>query len=178
MPLFKQFVRSLYSSKHIAAFRLQGIGKTIRYLFMLALVLSIPAAFYTIVYTASGSRSAQAIMEQKLPMLTMNNQIASVNEFIFIPVIFIIYYLLLSCMLFVKTCVFAGIGLAAVRLMKKRAEYRHLFRMSAYALTLPAAVTTLLELTGFSFSADYLVDWLLTSISLFLSLRFLPGQPK
>ena len=46
MNIFSQFVKSLYSPKHIASFRFQGIGKTILYAFLLSLLSILPSAIY------------------------------------------------------------------------------------------------------------------------------------
>ena len=46
MNIFAQFVKSLYSPKHIASFRFQGIGKTILYAFLLSLLSILPSAIY------------------------------------------------------------------------------------------------------------------------------------
>ncbi|WP_046178789.1 DUF1189 family protein [Domibacillus tundrae] len=173
MPLYKQFIKSLYSPKHIAAFRLQGIGKTIQYLFALALVMSLPAFIAASFYMTAGNESAKKTVEEVLPLLMMDQ-----NTFIFIPVALFFYYILLSFMLFLKASIFAGVGLVVVSRLKKRGDYRHLFRMAAYALSLSALLTTLAELAHWTFPYAYAVDWLLIAGMLFLSIRYLPGAPK
>lgn len=47
MNIFTQFFKSLYSPKHIASFRFQGIGKTILFAFLLAFVSILPTAIYS-----------------------------------------------------------------------------------------------------------------------------------
>ena len=46
MNIFSQFIKSLYSPKHIASYRFQGIGKTILYAFLLSLITILPSAIY------------------------------------------------------------------------------------------------------------------------------------
>ena len=178
MPLYKQFFKSLHSPKHIAAFRLQGIGKTIQYLFALAFLMSLPAFIAVILYMAAGNSAAKETVEEMLPLLTINQETTQQNAFIVVPAALFLYYILLSFMLFLKASVFAGAGLFMVSVLKKRGEYRHLFRMAAYALSLPAFLTTLTELAHWTFPYVYAVDWLLIAVMLFLSIRYLPGALK
>ncbi|MET1030504.1 DUF1189 family protein [Domibacillus tundrae] len=173
MPLYKQFIKSLHSPKYIAAFRLQGIGKTIQYLFALSFRMSLPAFIAAAFYLMDGNESAKTTVEEMLPLLTLNQ-----NALIFIPVALFFYYILLSFMLFLKASIFAGVGLVVVSRLKKRGDYRHLFRMAAYALSLSALLTTLAELAHWTFPYAYAVDWLLIAGMLFLSIRYLPGAPK
>ncbi|WP_046173845.1 DUF1189 family protein [Domibacillus indicus] len=177
MSLFKQFSKSLYSPKHIAAFRFQSIGKIIAYLFFLAVLMGIPAFWAAAVYLTGETSSAAEAMKESLPFLTaVQNQ--EENKGIFLAAGLFFYYVLLSFTLFLKATVFAGIGVLFVSLLKKRGEYRHLFRMAAYSLTLPLLITTAAELGGLTYSFDYLLDWLLTAIMLLFSIRFLPGIPR
>ncbi len=46
MNIFSQFVKSLYSPKHIASFRFQSMGKTILYAFLLSLLTILPTSIY------------------------------------------------------------------------------------------------------------------------------------
>lgn len=178
MSIFKQFIKSLYSSKHIAAFRMQGIGKTINYLFFLAFIMCIPMIVYTVLYVIGGNEAARSVIETKLPILTMENNLLDANSFILLPVLFFVYYLFISFVLFIKVSVFGGAGLWLAHILKKRAEYRHLFRMAAYAVTLPTFLITIAELIGLTLPSDYLFDWLITSIVLMTAIRYLPGVSK
>ena len=178
MSIFKQSIKSLHSPKYIAAFRMQGIGKTIRYLFFLALIMCIPMTIYMILYAAGGNESARMVIETKLPILTMENDLMEANSFILLPSVLVMYYLFVSFILFIKVSIFGGIGLWMAHILKKRAEYRHTFRMAAYAVTLPALLIAVTELTGFTLPSGYLFDWIATSAMLIMAVRYLPGAPK
>lgn len=177
MSMFNQFIKSSSSPKHIALFRFQGIGKTIGYLFFLSLIMSIPAFWAAAAYVIAGTDATRNAIEELMPLLSIA-QGQSQNEVILVAAGLFFYYVLISFTLFFKATVFGGFALIAVSLLKKRAEYRHLFRMAAYSLTLPALLTTLIQLTGLTFSFAYLIDWLLIAFILILSIRFLPGAPK
>jgi phosphotransferase system glucose/maltose/N-acetylglucosamine-specific IIC component len=178
MSIFKQFIKSLHSPKHIAAFRMQGIGKTIHYLFFLALVMCIPMIIYMILYAAGDNESARTVIETKLPILTLENDLMEANSFIFLPAVLTMYYLFVSFILFMKVSIFGGIGLWLAHILKKRAEYRHTFRMAAYAVTLSALLIAITELTGFTLPSGYLFDWITISTMLIMAVRYLPGTPK
>lgn len=63
MNIFSQFIKSLYSPKHIASFRFQGIGKTILYAFLLSLLTILPSATYLTNYILEGTdRMAEALI--------------------------------------------------------------------------------------------------------------------
>nr|WP_269843860.1 DUF1189 family protein [Domibacillus epiphyticus] len=175
--MFKQLFKSLYSPKYIAAFRMQGIGKTINYLFFLALLMCVPMIVYLFFYITSGNESMRSIIDTKLPVLAILEGFIADN-LITIPIVLIIYYLLVSFLLFVKVSIFGAIGLWMTRFMKKRAEYRHIFRMAAYAVTLPSLLIVIIELAGFTLPAGYLFDWLLTLTILAAATRLLPSRPK
>ncbi|MET3699250.1 maltodextrin utilization protein YvdJ [Bacillus oleivorans] len=73
MNIFKQFYRSLFSPGDIASFRMQGIGKTILYVFFLALLSVIPT-FYNLQEGITKSIDAVAdTIEDDLPDFTIEN---------------------------------------------------------------------------------------------------------
>ncbi|OKL38119.1 DUF1189 family protein [Domibacillus mangrovi] len=178
MSIFKQLIKSLHSPKYIAAFRMQGIGKTINYLFFLALIMCIPMIVYMVLYAIGGNESARAVIETKLPILTMENDIITANSFILLPAMLIMYYLFVSFILFIKVSIFGGLGLWLAHLLKKRAEYRHTFRMTTYAVTLPTLLIAMTELMGLTLPFGYLFDWTITSTILIMAIRYLPSAPK
>ncbi|WP_409301702.1 DUF1189 domain-containing protein [Peribacillus sp. SCS-155] len=73
MNVFKQFVLSLYSPKHIASFRNQGIGKTILYVFLLTLLFIIPSSYNMVVSIKDGISILKDGLEDGLPAFTIHN---------------------------------------------------------------------------------------------------------
>ncbi|MCM3788440.1 DUF1189 domain-containing protein [Domibacillus indicus] len=177
MPLYKRLFKSLYSPKYIAASRLLGIGTTIQYLFILSFILCLPSCLSVFTHLTAGSSPAKAI-ESILPTLAANEEFTRQTIFIYIPVVLLFYYILLSFGLFLKAAVFAGIGLFLVFIRSKRGEYRHLFRLSTHALTLSVFVTVLMEWANWTFSYAYAADWLIVTIMLYLSIRWLPHATR
>ncbi|WP_409251375.1 DUF1189 domain-containing protein [Bacillus sp. SCS-153A] len=73
MNIFKQLYKSLYSPKDIAAYRFQGIGKTILYIFLLVLVSIVPAAYHLTTFTNQAIREGMETVENELPPFAIKN---------------------------------------------------------------------------------------------------------
>ncbi|MEM1502182.1 DUF1189 family protein [Domibacillus sp. 8LH] len=173
MSLFKRFSKSLYSPKYIASFRFESIGKTITYIFFLSFIMFLPAFWPSFVYIFTNADWAADKVKELFPFIaTHRNQ--PVNEAIFLLTVLFFYYLFLSFTLFLKTTSFALIALILVLFLKKRGEYRHLFRMAAYSLTLPLCVMAAADISNLTFLHTYWFDWLLVLTMVLFSARYLP----
>ncbi|QFT89863.1 hypothetical protein FIU87_14460 [Bacillus sp. THAF10] len=132
MNLFSQFIISLYSPKTMATFRFQGIGKTILYIFFLVLVTSIPLfiSFGTNAFT-----------------VTANTEEFSETNLEHLMIVFIVLGYLYFCGIkFVQISMLALVGLLIKsRLKRTNLQYRHTWRLSAYAVTLPTLLFSLLQ---------------------------------
>lgn len=73
MNLFMQFYKSLYSPKDIAAFRYQGIGKTILYVFLLSLLSILPSVFFISSSINTGIDSVRTVLQKELPSFSITN---------------------------------------------------------------------------------------------------------
>ncbi|MCH1624946.1 DUF1189 domain-containing protein [Fredinandcohnia quinoae] len=73
MSIFKQLIKSLYSTKDMAKFRFQGIGKTILFVFLLSLISAIPSGLYMSTGLVNGINSLQTIFEDEIPSFTIEN---------------------------------------------------------------------------------------------------------
>lgn len=75
MPLniFSQFFKSLYSPKHIASYRFQGIGKTIFFAFFLALLSILPTSIYTMIAMNEGIDETAEALKTKFPAFEIKN---------------------------------------------------------------------------------------------------------
>ncbi|MDX8364217.1 DUF1189 domain-containing protein [Cytobacillus sp. IB215665] len=67
MSIFRQLVKSLYSTNDIAKFRFQGIGKTILYVFLLTLISIIPTAYFIASDISKGVNKINDLFESDLP---------------------------------------------------------------------------------------------------------------
>jgi hypothetical protein len=80
MNLFQQLYKSIYSPKDIVAFRFQGIGKTIRYVFLLALISILPTTVQFITFASSSLQSVKESLETELPSFSIENGSLSSEE--------------------------------------------------------------------------------------------------
>lgn len=71
MNLFTQFARSLYSPKDIAKTRLQGIGKTIMFVFLLTFISILPVIYFMSAGITEGVDSATEILQTEVPDFTI-----------------------------------------------------------------------------------------------------------
>ncbi|MBP3041838.1 DUF1189 domain-containing protein [Bacillaceae bacterium Marseille-Q3522] len=73
MNIFKQFYKSFYSPKDLAAFRFQGIGKTILYVFFIAFLTVLPSLIYFNNAFINGISDLQQSLENDLPDFSISN---------------------------------------------------------------------------------------------------------
>ncbi len=64
---------SLYSPKDIAAFRLQGIGKTILFVFFLTLLSVLPSIYYFSTSLMTGLDAIEETVQSEIPTFSINN---------------------------------------------------------------------------------------------------------
>lgn len=250
------FAKSIYSPKDIAKFRLQGIGKTILYVFLLMLLYSAPGMYHFASITISAVGEAKAIVENDLPDFTisggeLSSEVAEPIEIkkpeftvvfdstgetapgdldgngqtiaflkhelamktgaapaqtfsydvfagqkidnaaavsfienideskvVFLPVFFTIFYLFTAGLGFIKISIFAAIGLLYANLMGRNLVYRHSWRLTAFAITLPTVFFSIMTLLNTTVPGSTLIDWTVTLIMIYLSIRELPKANK
>lgn len=73
LNVFQQLVKSLYSPKDVAKFRFQGIGKTILYVFLLALLTLIPTMISLWQTVSAGIQAVNETIEEEIPNFTIEN---------------------------------------------------------------------------------------------------------
>ncbi|WP_027407812.1 DUF1189 domain-containing protein [Anoxybacteroides tepidamans] len=73
MNIFVQMWKSIYSPKDIARFRFQKIGKTILYVFVLALISTLPTAYYFTTSFVDGIRYTTELLKNEIPAFTIEN---------------------------------------------------------------------------------------------------------
>ncbi|NQD67036.1 DUF1189 domain-containing protein [Bacillus haikouensis] len=73
MNLFQQLYKSIYSPKDISAFRFQGIGKTIRYVFLLTLISILPTTVQFITFASSSLQSVKEALKTELPSFSIED---------------------------------------------------------------------------------------------------------
>lgn len=254
MNVFKQLLKSFVSPKDMAAFRFQGIGKTILYVFLLMFIASIPSAIsmtilinswlddasailkdevpafeidngeltselqepvikenpeFTFVFDSTGEltssdveqyNDAFALLKEEVVLITQNDLQAipysdltgftiskdkliqytekiDVLLYIIIPIIFVIMYIFQTGLKFIGISFLALIGLILNNVMKRNENYKKLWVMSAYAVTIPTIFFAITDAIGIVIPFSFLLYWITASTILYLILKEVP-QPK
>ncbi|PLT34693.1 DUF1189 domain-containing protein [Bacillus sp. V5-8f] len=73
MNMLKQLFVSLYSPRDIAAFRRQGIGKTIAFVFLLTIFSIIPPAYHFSTAVKNGIQAFRETIQEELPSFEIKN---------------------------------------------------------------------------------------------------------
>ena len=168
------FIKSLYSIKAISFFRFQKIEKTISYLFLLSFLVSLPTLilFFISLFSQGG---IETYFEFSM-MAEEDGTAGIIPVFIFLFILFTIIGI--SMVQFLTVSLLAAIGLLIKQWMKRKLDYKHLWNMSAYAVTLPAIIIGLSALLPVSLSFPAIIYFLLSLTILTLAVRKVPIPKK
>lgn len=97
---------------------------------------------------------------------------------IIIPLIAIVIFIFTAGMRFVEISIFALVGLLIKNALRKNLQYRHLWRMSAYSITLPAVFFTIMAGLQTIVPNGAFINWFVSVIILFLALKEVPHPKK
>lgn len=128
------------------------------------------------VYSTAGQSQSFAYTMMGISTLTDENMIEVLSSMesmlpVMIPLIDFIIYLFSSAMKFIEVSVLALFGLMLQRMVDKTMEYRHLWRLSAYAVTLPTIFFTIMEALKTIVPSGFLIHWFVAVIMLMLTLK-------
>ncbi|MDN7245773.1 DUF1189 family protein [Planococcus shenhongbingii] len=165
MNLFQLFKASLMEPKKQAAVRIMTIGKILRYVFALILLMTL----VSFIELATGLGDTAGNMEGLLDFVEE-------IQFLLYPFAFVFLFVSTTLYHFVKISLFAMIGVAFVRLKKRKGEYRHLWRTAALAVTVPTLLSFAFSFFGVSFWVTMALS-LLTILYLHLATNYYPKQP-
>ncbi|GLB58215.1 DUF1189 domain-containing protein [Cytobacillus sp. NCCP-133] len=248
MNIFLQFYKSLYSPKDIALFRLQGIGKTILYVFFLTLLSIIPTVFYSgsaivnslnaidetidtempdfkiedgqletdqkapvtvnkhgfaVIIDSTGTVEPAALSNSDNTIALLKNDVyiiaagqkqsypysmltsgtltkedlvgymASAESLVpaIIPLIATVIFIFSAGMRFIEISILALVGLLFKNALRKKLEYRHLWRMSAYSITLPAVFFAIMAALQSAVPNGAFINWFVSLIILLLAIK-------
>ena len=163
MNLYQLFKASLHSPKKIAAFRLIPIGKVMQYIFIYVLLMT-AFSFYGFI---------NGISEQQQNVEGLIEYFADIQWLIY-PFAVIFLFVLNTMLIFVRISIFAYIGTLILHLLKRRGEYRHLWRTTLFASTVPMLLSILFALLQWSNDYFQLVIYVITFVYLYMSLKHYP----
>jgi len=165
MTLKQIFLASVANPKKIAAFRLLPIGKVIQYVFIFVTLLSI----LSFIHFSIGFK------EDSLGMAGLFEYIDDM-QWILYPFAFIIQFIMSTLLVFIRISILAFVGLGILKLYRRRGEYRHLWRTTAVAYTIPTILSIFLLYIGLSDGWITVVTTVCCLIYLGLALKYYPKK--
>ncbi|MFB5087893.1 DUF1189 family protein [Psychrobacillus sp. PGGUH221] len=163
MNLLQLFKASLHSPKKIAAFRLIPIGKVMQYIFIYILVIT----SISFVQFINGISIQQANMEG---LLEYFQEI----QWLLYPFSFIFLFVLNTLLIFVRISIFAYVGVIILSLLKRKGEYRHLWRSTLFASTIPMLISVVVAFFNISTGYIQFFIYFVTFVYLFLACKHYP----
>jgi hypothetical protein len=97
---------------------------------------------------------------------------------IFIGLLFIAIYVFSSGIKFIEISMLALFGLLLKNLAGKNLQYRHLWRMAAYSITLPTIFFTIMSLLKTQVPYSFMINWFVASMLLLLAIKEVPSPKK
>ncbi|PPA71423.1 DUF1189 domain-containing protein [Jeotgalibacillus proteolyticus] len=92
--------------------------------------------------------------------------------------IFFVMYIFSTGLIFLKVLLFSALGLLFAKSLEKKLSFRHSFRITSYSVVLSTVFLIIITLAGSAVPAVNLVNWLVTSIMLFLSIKEIPSRKR
>lgn len=134
-----------------------------------------------IVFIAGGQLQAYSYSMMDNLVLTKDDLVNLVDSFdsilvIMLPILFIVIYLFYSAIKFVEISILALLGILLKNVSSRKLQYRHLWRMSAYSVTLPTLFFTIMEALKTPVPASILIHWMVSLIVLFLAIKETPAS--
>ncbi len=157
------FMDSLFNPKKLAAYRILSIGKVIQYVFLLITILTV---FSLGQFFNSDAEQIFAYEEIK----------EFANDLKWLVYILAIGFLLTinSLVLFAKISIYAYVGKLLLTPMKRRGEYRQVWRSAAFAITWEVILSIVLSLFPISSTVTMLLFIFITMLILMIALANYP----
>mgnify|MGYP003454946894 FL=1 len=165
MSISQLLLASISNPKKIAAFRLLPIGKVIQYVFFFVVILSLLSFVHFITGFKTDSSSIDGLLDYVENM-----------EWILYPFAFIIQFIMTTLLLFVRISLMAFGGMLILKLLKRRGDYRHVWRTTAFAYTSPTILSIFFLYIGVSDGWIFIVTTVLCMIYLALALKYYPQK--
>lgn len=97
---------------------------------------------------------------------------------IIIPIMIIIIYILTAGLNFIQISILAVLGLILKKLLMRNIQYRHLWRIAAYSITLPTIFFTIMEGLKTTVPNGAIINWFVAYIVLYLAIKEVPLPKK
>lgn len=166
MKYSQLFIASIHEPKKLAAFRLLPIGKVFQYVFLFVILSTLVSFLRFLNGDIDLFGTSQELMEY-----------AETVGGLLYPMAFVLQLVISTFYLFIRVSFFGLIGLGLLKILKRRGEYRHMWRTSAISLTVPILVSLFLDLIHVENSFNFPISAALHIIYLLLAAKYYPKQP-
>ncbi|WP_257535498.1 DUF1189 domain-containing protein [Mesobacillus foraminis] len=93
-----------------------------------------------------------------------------------LPLLFLIIFVFTSALAFIEISILAWIGLLLKNAAGKKLAYRHLWRMTAYSITLPTIFFMIMSILQTNVPMGFLINWFISLTILLLAIKEVPGS--
>ncbi|MEO4052362.1 DUF1189 family protein [Solibacillus sp. CAU 1738] len=161
------FIDSLINPKKLAAYRIMPIGKVIQYVFLLI----------TFVTVFSFGRFSSGVTEDLFNIDGLTEYIADIQWLLY-PFAFIFLFVMTSLLVFIRISLYALAGLLLVKSIKRRGEYRQIWRTAAFAITWSTILSVVFTIILIPSSVPTLIGVFITMVLLIIALTKYPKLPQ
>ncbi len=165
MTLFQLFIASFWEPKKRAAVRIMPIGRILRYVFLFVGLLSVVSFVEFTLGIGSDTSDLDGLI-----------QFIEEIEWLLYPFAFVFLFVSTTLYQFIKISLFALFGIGFLKMLKRRGEYRHMWRTAALAVTLPTIAAYFLSFWTTSLWIS-LFTGIWTLYLLYSAARFYPKAP-
>lgn len=159
------FIDSLLYPKKLAAYRILSIGKVIQYTFLLITLLTIFSFGQFIAGDPSTFFSGELA------------EFAEGLQFLIYIIGAIFLFSMNTAVIFAKVSIYAYVGTLFAKAMKRRAQYRQLWRTTAFAITWEVMLSMILPLLSVPSKISIIITSAITLTIVFIALTKYPKMP-
>ncbi|PIC84765.1 DUF1189 family protein [Sporosarcina sp. P1] len=167
MKFHQIFKASLHEPKKLAAFRMLSIGKVIQYIFVFIFLYTSVSFFQFVIGDHTLFQSSPELAE-----------IGETIGFLIYPIAFVLQLVIITSYLFIRISIFAIIGVLLLKLLRRRGEFRFMWRTAAIAATLPILLTMVFEFVPAMQSSSLWIASLVHLLYVWRAAVYYPKQPR
>lgn len=163
MTHFQLLIDSLTKPKKLASYRVLSVGKVLQYTFLLI-------TFLTVFSFGQFMGNVTTNFEQLPEFSTyIENQ-----KWILYPFGFSLLFVMMTSIQFLKISIYAFAGLLLLRSMKRRGEYRHIWRTVSFAITWATFLTVAFSILQISDTASTIIGLFITMLYTIIAISHYP----
>ncbi|MEG0258965.1 MAG: DUF1189 family protein [Lysinibacillus sp.] len=159
-------VDSLLHPTKLAAYRLLSIGKVIQYTFLLVAIVT---AF-------SFGRFTTGMSVDTIDFSGLTEYIEEIKWLLY-PFTLLMLFIFTTMLIFAQIALYALAGLFFLKVMKRRGEYRHIWRTATFAITWSTLLSIVYTYLPFDDTITSIVSLFITLCILIIAFTKYPKQP-